>query len=186
MQMAAKYFGDRFFYQLYFQVPGVAEHELQHDVAVTMRKMLYAASGAFERSGGAFGREGARSNTSYMLEALPDCGDDLPSWLTIEALDFYTTSLKKSGFRGGLNWYRNHDRNWSLTAAFSGMKIEQPSLLVVGDRDVVPFNEEIETNMRKIVTNLREPIVLSGIGHWTQQEAPEDVNRALTDFLVSL
>ena len=54
-----QYFGDRFFYQIYFQTPGVAEHELQHDIPVTMRKMLYGASGAIERSGGSFGAEGA-------------------------------------------------------------------------------------------------------------------------------
>ncbi|MCY4024936.1 MAG: alpha/beta hydrolase, partial [Acidobacteria bacterium] len=109
-----QYFGDRFFYQIYFQTPGVAEHELQHDIRVTMRKMLYGASGAIERSGGSFGVEGAPPASAYMLEGLPDPGDDLPPWLTAEDVDTYVQAFTKSGFRGGLNWYRNIDHNWVL------------------------------------------------------------------------
>ena len=180
------YFGERFFYQLYFQTPGVAEHELQHDIAVTMRKMLYGASGAIERSGGAFGAEGAPPSSSYMLEFMPDPGEDLPAWLTAEDVDFYVRAFTKSGFRGGLNWYRNIDRNWVLTAALDGRKIEQPALFVAGDRDVVPFNEEVGRDMGEAVPGLRDVVLLPGIGHWVQQEAPDAVNRALLGFLNSL
>ncbi len=179
-------FGDRFFYQIYFQTPGVAEHELQHDIPATMRKMLVGASGAIERSGGSFGTEGAPPASSYMLEAMPDPGDNLPAWLTQADLDFYVKAFEGSGFRGGLNWYRNIDLNWELTATFQGKKIAQPALFVAGDRDVVPFNSDAEARMRQTVTNLRDVITLPGIGHWTQQEAPEAVNRALVDFLKSL
>lgn len=181
-----QYFGDRFFYQIYFQTPGVAEHELQHDIPVTMRKMLYGASGAIERSGGSFGAEGAPPASSYMLERMPDPGDDLPAWLTAEDVDTYVEAFTKSGFRGGLNWYRNIDYNWVLTAAFDGKKIEQPALFVAGDRDVVPFSDEAEQSMRAVVTDLRDVVVLPGIGHWTQQEAPDAVNEALLGFLKGL
>lgn len=179
-------FGDRFFYQIYFQTPGVAEHELQHDIPVTMRKILYGASGAIERSGGSFGTEGAPPATSYMLERMPDPGDDLPAWLSPEDVDTYVEAFTKSGFRGGLNWYRNIDHNWALTAAFDGMKIEQPALFVAGDRDVVPFGDEAEQRMRAVVTDLRDVVVLPEIGHWTQQEAPDAVNEALLGFLKGL
>ena len=181
-----QHFGNRFFYQIYFQTPGVAEHELQHDIPVTMRKMLYGASGAIERSGGSFGVEGAPPASSYMLERMPDPGDDLPPWLTAEDVDTYVQAFTKSGFRGGLNWYRNIDHNWVLTAAFDRMKIEQPALFVAGDRDVVPFSDEAEQRMREAVTDLRTVVVLPGIGHWTQQEAPEAVNEALLGFLKAL
>ena len=180
------YFGDRFFYQIYFQTPGVAEHELQHDIPVTVRKMLYGASGAIERSGGSFGAEGAPPASSYMLERMPDPGDDLPDWVTAEDVDVYVQAFTKSGFRGGLNWYRNIDSNWAMTAAFQGKKIEQPALFVAGDRDVVPFNDEAEKRMREAVPNLKDVVVLPGIGHWTQQEAPEAVNEALLGFLTAL
>ena len=181
-----QYFGDRFFYQIYFQTPGVAEHELQHDIRVTMRKMLYGASGAIERSGGSFGVEGAPPASAYMLEGLPDPGDDLPPWLTAEDVDTYVQAFTKSGFRGGLNWYRNIDYNWVLTAPFDGMKVEQPALFVTGDRDVVPFSAEAEQGMRAVVTDLRDVVVLPGTGHWTQQEAPDAVNDALLRFLKAL
>ena len=179
-------FGDRFFYQIYFQTPGVAEHELQHDIPVTMRKILYGASGAIERSGGSFGVEGAPPASSYMLDRMPDPGNDLPAWLTAQDIDAYVAAFTKSGFRGGLNWYRNIDHNWVLTAAFDGMKIEQPALFVAGDRDVVPFGDEAEQRMRAVVTDLRDAVVLPGIGHWTQQEAPDAVNEALLGFLKGL
>ena len=181
-----QYFGERFFYQIYFQTPGVAEHELQHDIPVTMRKMLYGASGAIERSGGSFGAEGAPPASSYMLERMPDPGDDLPAWLTAEDVDTYVEAFTKSGFRGGLNWYRNIDHNWVLTAAFDGKKIEQPALFVAGDRDVVPFSDEAEQRMRAVVADLRDVVVLPGVGHWTQQEAPDAVNEALLGFLQGL
>ncbi|MCZ6887627.1 MAG: alpha/beta hydrolase [Gammaproteobacteria bacterium] len=178
-------FGDRFFYQLYFQTPGVAEHELQHDVRTTMRKLLFGASGNSDRTGDMF-TPGGPPKSAYMLEQTPDCGDDLPDWLTEADLDFFTEIYTKTGFRGGLNWYRNVDLFWELSAAFQGKKIEQPALFVAGDRDVVPFNEQMEQRMRATVTNLREVKILEGIGHWTQQEAPGDVNDALLGFLSSL
>ena len=109
-------------------------------VAAGASKMLYGASGAIERSGGSFGVEGAPPASACMLERLPDPGDDLPPWLTAEDVDTYVQTFTKSGFRGGLNWYRNIDHNWVLTATFDGMKIEQPALFVTGDRDVVPFS----------------------------------------------
>ncbi len=186
MQGAAQLFGDRFFYQLYFQTPGVAEHELRNDVARTMRKMLVGASGASPRSGGAFGLDSAPPETSFMLENMPDPGDELPGWLTAEDLSFFVAAFEKTGFRGGLNWYRNIDRNWELSGALQDMKIQQPALFVAGDRDVVPFNKDSEKTMRTAVPNLRDVIVLPGVGHWTQQEAPDAVNEALISFLTSL
>ena len=186
MKGAAQAFGDRFFYQLYFQTPGVAEHELQNDVAKTMRKMLYGASGAIPRSGGSFGTTGAPPATSFMLENMPDPEDDLPDWLTPEDVSYYAKEFEKAGFRGGLNWYRNIDRNWELSGALQDMKINQPALFIAGDRDVVPFNANAEAAMRAMVPNLRDAVTLPGIGHWTQQEAPDAVNEALIEFLRDL
>jgi pimeloyl-ACP methyl ester carboxylesterase len=185
MASAAKVFGDRFFYQLYFQTPGIAEHELQNNVAVTMRKMLVGASGARPRST-AFERTNAPPASSFMLEFMEDPGDDLPAWLTAEDIDYFTGEFSRGGFRGGLNWYRNSDRNWSLLGAFQGRKIEQPELFVAGEADVVPFGPEAEAAMRSKVPNLTAAIVLPGIGHWTQQEAPDEVNAVLLAFLAGL
>ena len=43
----------------------------------------------------------------------------------------------RTGFRGGLNWYRNIDRNWELLAPFAGLRVMVPALYIAGDRDLV-------------------------------------------------
>ena len=181
-----QYFGDRFFYQLYFQNPGVAEHELQHDVRVTMRKMLFGASGSVNRRSMMDNIESVPHKSSYMLERLPDPGDDLPDWLTEEDIEYFAGEFEEAGFRGGLNWYRNIDRNWALGAPYDGAKILQPAMFVTGEFDVVPYSEYARAAMEAVVPNLREPVVLPGIGHWTQQEAPNEVSSAMIEFLNSL
>jgi pimeloyl-ACP methyl ester carboxylesterase len=179
VQMKAM-FGDNFFYILHFQTPGVAEHELRKDVRRTMRMFLYSASGdAMER---AFQM---RPRTDGFLDQMED-PEKLPHWLTEADLDFFTHEFERRGFRGGLNWYRNMDRSWELSAPFQGKKIEQPALFISGDRDLIRANQTWEENMRKVVPNLRDPVLLPGIGHWTQQESPDAVNRAMIDFLRSL
>ena len=178
-------FGDRFFYQLYFQTPGVAEHELQHDIPQTMRKMLFGASGAVNRTSMLEPRD-PPPDSAFMLARMPDPGEDLPAWLTKDDIEFYASQFKKAGFRGGLNWYRNIDRNWALAGSLQGRKIEQPALFMTGSRDVVPFSDNASVAMKTVVPNLVESVVLPDIGHWTQQEAPDAVNEGLLRFLNSL
>lgn len=178
-------FGDRFFYQLYFQTPGVAEHELQNDIPKTMRKMLFGASGAVNRTSMMEPRD-PPPDSAFMLERMPDPGDDLPAWLTKEDIDFYVSQFERAGFRGGLNWYRNIDRNWELSGSLQGRKIEQPAFFMTGTRDVVPYSEYALAAMKTVVPNLVDAVVLPDIGHWTQQEAPEAVNDGLIGFLNGL
>ncbi|MDA1074122.1 MAG: alpha/beta hydrolase [Proteobacteria bacterium] len=175
-------FGENFFYILYFQTPGVAEHELQHDVRRSMRDFLYGASG---NSSGARMMANPLPNTAFFLDMIPKC-DELPPWLTEEDLDYFTSEFTRTGFRGGLNWYRNIDRSWALSAGFQGKKIEQPAFFISGDKDLISANPVWEKNMRAVVPNLADPVILPGIGHWTQQEAPAETNAALIRFLNSL
>lgn len=173
-------FGENFFYMLYFQAPGVAEHELRKDVRRTLRMLLYTASGnAPERE------LRVLPKTAGFLDQMDD-PEKLPAWLSEDDLEFFTEEFLRTGFRGGLNWYRNLDRTWELSAAFAGKKIEQPALFITGDRDLVRRNPAFEEQMRSVVPQLRGALTLPGIGHWTQQEAPEAVNRAMIDFLRSL
>ena len=58
----------------------------------------------------------------------------LPPWLRAEDMDSYVSEFERTGFRGGLNWYRNIDRNWELLAAYAGAKVGVPALFVAGDR----------------------------------------------------
>jgi pimeloyl-ACP methyl ester carboxylesterase len=113
----------------------------------------------------------------------------LPSWLTDEDVDFYALEFARTGFRGGLNYYRNIDRNWELMAPFAGLPVTVPALYVAGERDlVVRFRgaPELIANLTKFVPNLRKTIMLPSCGHWTQQERPAEVNAALLEFLRGL
>lgn len=177
-------FGDNFFYILYFQTPGVAEHELQHNVYASLRRFLFGASGDAEDRGAQL-MSNPNPKTAYFLEQLQDC-ETLPSWLTEEDLQYFVAEFTARGFRGPLNWYRNIDRSWELSAAFQGKKIEQPALFISGDRDLIRANPTYEASMRAVATDLRDVVILPGIGHWTQQEAPEATNHALVGFLNSL
>jgi pimeloyl-ACP methyl ester carboxylesterase len=172
--------GEHFFYILYFQEPGVAEHELEADVRATMRRFLYAASGDVIEPLD-FWR---KPKTAKFLDGLPE-PRELPSWLSEADLDYFTAEFRRTGFRGGLNWYRNIDRNWRLTIHLGGTKVMQPALFIAGERDGVLAMIPVEA-MRPLVPNLRRLMILPGCGHWTQQERPAEVNAALVEFLKAL
>jgi pimeloyl-ACP methyl ester carboxylesterase len=186
---------DAQFYQLYFQEPGVAEAELERDPRATVRNMLYGASG----DGAAAARAAAASSgASPNLGMVPKGGGflrgsgapaTLPAWLSEADIDFYAGEFKRSGFRGGLNYYRNIDRNWELTAAFANVKVTVPALYVAGDRDMVvsfPGTDQLLANLKQFVPALRNIQMLPGCGHWTQQERPSEVSAAIIDFVRGL
>jgi len=112
---------------------------------------------------------------------------------TVEAtyllLNKFVQAFSVSGFRGGLNYYRNLDRNREVQAAFEGLLIEVPALYLVGERDTglaIPGMHEIIGAMPQIVPSLRASRVVPRAGHWLQQEAPDFVNSALIEFLREL
>ncbi|MBV9015480.1 MAG: alpha/beta hydrolase [Alphaproteobacteria bacterium] len=175
---------DAIFYQLYFQEPGVAEAEFAHDPRLTLHSMLYWGSGDAPRGER---RLGMVPKGGGFLGGRP--APTLPAWLTEADLDFYAAEYTRTGFRGGLNWYRNIDRNWELTAPFAGKTVDVPALYVAGDRDLVvsfPGMDQLIPNLTRFVPKLRRTIMLPGCGHWTQQERPAEVNAAMIDFLKSL
>jgi pimeloyl-ACP methyl ester carboxylesterase len=179
------------FYQLYFQEPGVAEAEFERDPRVSLRTILYSASGDAPRRdwGGAEGDAvGMVSRQGGFLSHMIN-PSSLPGWLGEADIVFYAGEFARTGFRGGLNWYRNIDRNWELLAAFAGATVTVPALYVAGDRDlVVAFlgMDQLLPNLAKFVPQLRRTIMLPGCGHWTQQERPAEVNAAMIDFLRGL
>lgn len=182
---------DAVYYQLYFQAPGVAEAELSRDVRSSIRRVLYAASGEGRQAGAGLGDPAAvgmvpRAGGFLSHTAEPPAP---PTWLTEADVDFYTGEFTRAGFRGGLNWYRNIDRNWELLAPYAGARVMVPALYVAGDRDlVVHFRgmDQLLPNLKKFVPELRRTIMLPGCGHWTQQERPKEVNDAMIAFLNTL
>ena len=178
---------DALFYQLYFQEPGVAEAEFDADPRRSLHAMLYGGSGdrpprdanapvGMVPRGGRFLGVGG--------DPLP-----LPVWLTQDDLDVYGAEFTRTGFRGGLNWYRNIDRNWELLSAFQGAKVTIPALYVAGDRDMVvafPGAQQLIAGLKNFVPNLARTIMLPGCGHWTQQERADEVSAAMTEFVKAL
>ena len=96
----------------------------------------------------------------------------------------YAGEFERTGFTGGLNRYRNVDRDWHDLSAFRGRPIEVPALFVGGDRDgpTIWGARSIE-RFSQTLPQLHRSVILDGCGHWTQQERPDDVNEALLDFL---
>ena len=171
-------FKDRFFYQLYFQGPGKAETELEKDPALTIRKFYHMASGEMNTS-----LLSEKPADADLLSDLPDPGTEMGPWISEEDVSFYASEFKKSGFRGPLSYYRNMDLTWELTKD-SPREISQPALFVAGERDgVILMAADALKELDKHVTDLRVNKLIPKIGHWTQQEAPDEVNRALIQFL---
>jgi epoxide hydrolase A/B len=165
------------FYWQYFQTPGVAEAEFERDSALTMRKVLGRGvsdpSAMFITQG-----KGFLDNISTV--------ETLPHWISEADIAYFTEAYRISGFRGGLNWYRNLDRNWELTAPWQGARIHQPSLFIAGSRDSVItglIGAKQVNELEKILPNLQQKLIIDGAGHWVQQERPNEVNAALIAFL---
>jgi pimeloyl-ACP methyl ester carboxylesterase len=174
-------FKDRFFYQLYFQEPGVAEAELEADVRTALRKFIHMASGEMDPT--FFVAE--RPADADLLSDLPD-PEKMGNWLTDADLDFYVSEFERTGFRGPLNYYRNHNLTWKLTEG-APTKIEQPAMFVAGAKDgVIVMAAEALQKLPERVPNLIVNELIDGIGHWTQQEAPDAVNAAMLRFLSAL
>ena len=171
------------FYQLYFQTEGVAEKEFEQDVRKTILFMLAGRAGKDDPP---MSTMVPRNGGWHSSRRLPT---SLPNWITEADIDFYAAEFGRTGFRGGLNWYRNVDRNWGLMAPWSGAKVAVPALYMAGEQDLVvkfPGADQLIANLKQFVPQLQRTILLPDCGHWTQQEKPEEVNSALITFLTEL
>lgn len=171
----------KFHYMLYFQQPGAAEAELKKDVARSLRG--FYQGGRDLTSGvptgdppGVFGPAGGG-----LLERLPDRPHG--SFLTDDDFAVFVKAFAKTGFRGGLNWYRNLDRSWEESASLE-YKVKQPALMITAELDPVLL-PSLADGMEALVPNLRK-VMVKGSGHWTQQEKPSEVNAAILDFIGDL
>lgn len=176
-----KIFGENFFYILYFQEPGVADAELDGDPAGFLRRMM----GGSPASGGndALVRMAAPGPEGF-VPRLPE-PDGLPDWISEEELDHYITEFSRTGFTGGLNWYRNFDRNWETTPELDGAKISVPCLFIGGTADpVLAFMRADRAS--EVISGPYRQLMLDDAGHWLQQERPDEVNAALLEFLDGL
>ncbi|RYZ47096.1 MAG: alpha/beta hydrolase [Myxococcaceae bacterium] len=179
-QLFKHVFGEKWFYILYFQEPGVAEAEFEADIPKSVRLIL-AGVPSFDPQSPVVQ---ARKPGDGFLTGVA-APETLPSWLTEEDIAYFAKELEGSGFRSGLNRYRNMDRDWAELPELATVKIEQPALFIIGEKDPGRAFAPIDP-MKALVPNLQEPLVIPGAGHWIQQERAEEVNAALLAFLKAL
>jgi pimeloyl-ACP methyl ester carboxylesterase len=172
----------KIFYQQIFRSPG-AEQIFEADLRGTIVNAFYSASG----------EPPPDQRWKFAVDPKEMAGVRMaptprkPGFVTDADIEFFVGEFERSGFAGPLNYYRNVDRNWALTPFLDGAKLRQPTLFIAGDRDgVLGFWGEEVAAMERNAPNLRKKSILSGVGHWTQQERPDEVNRLLIDFLSGL
>jgi pimeloyl-ACP methyl ester carboxylesterase len=173
---------DRFYMQ-YFQTPGVAEAELEADVAATLRRIVFSLSGD-----GAGGVADVLAPGAGFLTATVDPAQ-MPAWVDRDDLAYSTDEFRRTGFRGGLNWYRAIRPSWEHLAPWRGLPIRRPSLFIAGERDDVlkfPASRAALARCARTLPGLRGCHVLPGAGHWVQRERAAEVNALLLDFLRAL
>lgn len=150
------------FYMVWFQEPGVADAVLAADV----RRTLLA--------------------DDVHASAWREPADLAPRpWLTEAEFAVFVDTFERTGFTGGLNYYRAMERTWEVTEPLAGRTIDCPSLFLTGSEDLVRKFMPGD-RLDSVLTDLRDVVVVEGAGHWIQQERPAEVNAALLKFLGGL
>ena len=152
------------FYMVWFQQRGPADEALAKDVRRTLTTSRQWTSGWAQEK---------------------DFRPKRPAWLSEEELRVYVDAFERTGFTPGLNLYRNIDRNWELLASVEDRSVEAPALYMTGELDPVRMFYPAET-LDGMCKDLRGKVIVPGAGHWVQQQAPEEVNGALLDFLAGV
>lgn len=171
------------FYISYFQQLGRAEAEIEPDVRAWLRGVYTTLSADTMPTAGAqeafFVAPGGRMADKFV-------SGPLPVWLTADDLDRYVRDFERTGLTGGLNRYRNMDRDWEDMERFDAAPIGQPSLFIAGTRDAsTGWNRRAIDAFATTLPNLSDAYLLD-CGHWVQQERPTEVNDLLTAWLRQL
>jgi len=165
-------------YIVYFQQYGVAEKMFDADVGKSMRFW-------YRKSSMKLADFDALPASEKNLSFLKGFQSDESTWpgeplLNKEELAYYTAAFQKSGFEGGIGWYRNFSRNWELTEG-QVEKIDVPCLMISAADDIV-LRPEMTAGMENHIADLEKHII-PDCGHWTQSEKPAELNALMTDWL---
>jgi len=172
-------------YIVHFQKPGEADAVLAKDVTKSMSFFLRAPLPGTGDVGAGLSTERKEGDPSVfplvrILEAYDPAFDPRPKFLTDDEMAVFVETFQRTGFTGGINWYRNFTRNWRLAEGIPE-KVTQPSLMVMAELDAV-LPPSAADGMEAYVTDL-EKTLIKGSGHWTQQEKPEATNAAILGWL---
>ncbi len=167
-------------YMLWFQKPGVAEAVIDPRAAELMEKLLRHATDPAERLAEIAEQEGPPSMNPFLPGALDGRALAEPL-VSAEELAFYADTFARTGFRGGINWYRNLDRNLTEVPGLGQEKLDLPCLMLTAEWDLA-LRPEFTAGMPALIDDL-EMHGIPEAGHWVQQEAPGLVNERLLDWL---
>lgn len=158
-------FGDDYYFVHFNRQPGVADAVLEENTFQFLRN-LYRKNEPFrEPQPGMAMINLARAETPLGEPVMSD-----------SELAVFVSAFESSGFTGSINWYRNLDRNWHLLADVNPI-IQQPALMIYGDRDVIPKSGKLT----EFVPNVE--VVNLDCGHWIQEEKPKETNQAILKWL---
>ncbi len=165
-------------YIVFFQKPGVADAVLGRDVGKTLR-FFYRKSGMTIEE---FDKRPPEERTLAFARALET---DEAAWpgetvLTLDEFTIYNEAFTRTGFTGGINWYRNFTRNWQTTEGIA-QKVTVPCLMVMAANDIV-LRPSLADGMETFVPDLEKHLI-KDCGHWTQAEKPDELNRVMTSWL---
>ncbi|HEU0043863.1 alpha/beta hydrolase [Sphingomonas sp.] len=173
----------RFFYQLYFQEPGVAEAEFSDD-PLTLDKIFWGISGEGLRVQ-AYAPKGPEDRFLTGMAA----PEHYPAWMGEADMETYRKAFARGGWHGPLNRYRAQDLDFATREAVKGRHIEQPACFIAGTLDpvrgFVPGHDSFAA-AGAACDDFRGTTLIEGAGHWVQQEAPAEVNAALERFVAGL
>ena len=180
---------DRFFYQLYFQKEGIAEKEFESNLSKALFITYTNSDGRgmkFNFEKGQSGLIPQKTKDSTFLEGM-EVFEDFPDWFSKEDLEYFVSQFEISGLRGPFNRYRAQNIDWHEIPELEGKILEQPAFFVTGTLDpvnfFVPSDQALIDRIGPNYNNLLFAEELEDIGHWTQQEAPEEVNSFILNFL---
>jgi pimeloyl-ACP methyl ester carboxylesterase len=173
---------DTFFYILHFQEVGPADEEMARDPRDTMTRLLCGVKMDPENMGSMMANAPKKADVAGFVASMPPAPDTLPDWLTQEELDYYVAEFTRTGFTGGINWYRNFHRNWEITPQIAEAKVECPAYFIAGKQDPV-IGGRGEGFDSPTLLDWRGETVIDDAGHWVQQEKPAETNTALINFL---
>ncbi len=178
-------FKDNFYYILYHnEAGGVAEAEYDSNPRGLLSRLYLSPDSPREAP---LITDSARSAGGW-IDRL-GAPKALPNWLSAADLDYVVAQFERSGFRGGINYYRNFHRNWEITEHLQNAKITVPTLFIAGTKDVVingASEGQLRGAMSRVAEDLRDVVLIPDIGHWVQQESPNATNQAMQSFLESL
>ncbi|MFC1823366.1 alpha/beta fold hydrolase [Thermodesulfobacteriota bacterium] len=168
---------DEDLYILWFQQEGIAEGVMDSRARLVFEKNM---RGGIRTRRGMLSPDGPKRKANFFidLETRKAAG---PEILSEAELNHYIEVYQRTGFRGGINWYRNIDKNFDLYPEMGKKKLDLPCLMVTAEWDFA-LSPSLADGMPQVCSDL-EMHMIEKCGHWTQQEKPEELNRIMTHWL---